>query len=105
MKYKTLIIEKGVRGRKLKKPVRIRVPERQNMAEKRLLNYIVESLNGRSRLIPFALKNLSTMKIARHLLFNRAGSPFTFFLYVNEFARARRTLRSEEFPLSASCYS
>jgi len=35
MKYKTLIIEKGVRGRRFKKPLRIIVPERQNMAEKR----------------------------------------------------------------------
>jgi len=71
MKYKTLVLERGIRGRKLKESVRIRVPVRRSVAEKRLLQYIVESLSGRSRLIPFALKNLSTMKIARHLLFNR----------------------------------
>ena len=103
MKYKTLILEKGVRGRTLKKPLRIRVPERQNMAEKRLLHYIVESLNGRSRLIPFALKNLSTMKIARHLLFNRTGSPFTFFLYINELSYFCEWMKAEPDQLMNRC--
>lgn len=32
MKYETLIIERGVRGGRLKKPVTVKVPERQNMA-------------------------------------------------------------------------
>jgi len=103
MKYKTLILERGVRGRKLKKPVKINVPERQNMAEKRLLQYIVESLSCRSRLIPFVLRNRSTMKIARHLLFNRTGSPFTLFLYINELSYFSEWMKAEPDQLMKMC--
>jgi len=103
MRYRTLILERGVRGRKLKEPVTIRVPERQSMAEKRLLRYIVESLSGRSRLIPFVLRNQSTMKIARHLLFNRTGSPFTFFLYINELSYFSEWMRAEPDQLMEMC--
>lgn len=103
MKYKTLILERGVRGRKLKKPVEIMVPEHQSMAEKKLLKYIIESLSGRSKLIPFALRNQSTMKIARHLLFNRTGSPFTFFLYINELSYFSEWMRAEPDQLMKMC--
>ncbi len=85
MKYKTIIIEKGFRGGRFKKPLRIRVPERQNMAEKKLLQYILESLSRRSCLIPLTLNNSSTMEVARHLLFNRTGSPLSLYESIDDF--------------------
>lgn len=83
MKYRTLIMERGDRGGRFKKPVTTKVPERQTLAEKKLLQYIWESLSTVSCLIPFTVNNDSTMKLARHLLFNRTGSQHTLFNYVN----------------------
>jgi len=103
MKYKTLILEKGVRGGRFKKPVRIRIPQRQNMAEKKLLHYILESLNARSMLIPFTLKNLSTMEIARHLLFNKTGSPLTLYAYINELSCFCGWMKAEPDQLMNRC--
>lgn len=85
MKYKTLTIERGVRGRRFKKPLTIRIPERQNRGEEKLLQYILESLNRRSSLVPFTLSSLSMMEVARHLLFNRTGSEFSLYGYMVNF--------------------
>jgi hypothetical protein len=82
MKYKTLIIEKSIRGHRLKEPLKTIVPERQNAAEKKLLHHILESLDGRSCLIPFTLENFSTRNLARYLLFNRTGSQLSLYGYV-----------------------
>jgi len=103
MKYKTLVIERGVRGGRFKKPLELRIPERQNRAEEKVLQYILESLSVRSRLIPFTLHNLSTMKIARHLLFNRTGSPLTFYDYINDFHSFCRWLKAEPDQLMNRC--
>ena len=81
----------------------LRVPERQNRAEEKVLQYIVESLSIRSRLIPFTLHNLSTMKIARHLLFNRTGSPLTLYGYISDFHYFCRWLKAEPDRLINSC--
>jgi integrase len=103
MKYKTLIIERGVRGGRFKKPVTIRVPERQNKAEKKLLQYIWESLSRRSSLIPFTLNNFSTMEVARHLLFNRTGSQDTFRSYIDHFNSFCRWIKAEPDQLVNKC--
>ncbi|MGA3192652.1 MAG: site-specific integrase [Candidatus Bathyarchaeia archaeon] len=81
MKYKTLVIEKSIRGKILKKPLTIKVPEQQNAAEKKLLDYVLESLNQRSCLIPFTLENFSTRNLARYLLFSRTGSQNSLYGY------------------------
>ncbi|MGD0494710.1 MAG: site-specific integrase [Candidatus Bathyarchaeia archaeon] len=103
MKYKTLVIERGVRGGRFKKPLTLRVPERQNGAEKKLLRYIWESLSRRSPLIPFTLKNFSTMEVARHLLFNRTGSQFTLYEYVDDFNCFCRWIKAEPDQLMSRC--
>jgi len=103
MKYKTLVIERGVRGGRFNKPLTLRVPERQNMAEKKLLQYILESLSRRSRLVPFALKNFSTMEVARHLLFNRTGSQLTLYGYIDTFNCFCRWVKAEPDQLMNKC--
>jgi integrase len=103
MKYKILVVERGIRGGKFKKPLRIRIPQQQNKAEKKLLQYILESLNARSRLIPFTLKYVSTMEIARHLLFNRTGSPNALFAYINELGYFCGWMKAEPDQLMNRC--
>lgn len=103
MKYKTLVIERGIRGGRLKKPLRIRIPERQNRVEKRVLQYILESLSGRSCLVPFTLSNVSTMIVARHLLFNRTGSPLTLRRYIEDFNYFCRWIKTKPDQLVNSC--
>jgi integrase len=103
MKYKTLIIERGVRGGRFKKPVRIEVPERQSKAEEKLLQYIWESLSKRSCLIPFTINNFSTMEVARHLLFNRTGSQHTLCGYIDHFNSFCRWIKAEPDQLVNKC--
>ena len=103
MKYETRIIERGVRGGRFKKPLTVKVPERQNMAEKRLLRYIWESLSAKSCLIPFTLENFSTMEIARHLLFNRTGSPYSLYSYIYNFSSFCRWIKAEPDQLVNKC--
>ncbi len=103
MKYKTLVIERGARGGKFKKPLTLRVPDRQNKAEERLLQYILESLSCRSSLVPFALKNSCTMKVARHLLFNRTGSRYTLYGYISDFYYFCRWIKAEPDQLMKRC--
>jgi integrase len=103
MKYKTLIIEKSVRGGRFKKPLRIRVPQRQSIAEKKVLQYILESLGGKSSLIPFTLNNSSTMNVARHLLFNRTGSPYTLYEYIYDFNDFCRWTKAKPDQLVNKC--
>lgn len=103
MKYKTLVIERSFHGRKYNKPLTLRVPEGQNRAEKKLLQYILESLSSRSRLVPFTLDNLSTMKVARHLLFNRTASPSTLLGYMDNYDCFCRWTGAEPDKLVNSC--
>jgi integrase len=103
MKYKTLIIERGVRGGRFKKPLTIRVPERQNRAEEKLLQYILESLSRRSCLVPFTLNNLSTMEVARHLLFNRTGSQLSLYGYIDDFNYFCRWIKAKPDQLVNRC--
>jgi integrase len=103
MKYKTLILERGCRGGRFKKPVTIRVPERQTLAEKKLLRYIWESLSTRSCLIPFTVNNVSTMNLARHLLFNRTGSQLSLYAYIDQVHRFCRWIQAEPDQLVNKC--
>jgi len=103
MRYKTLILERGCRGGRFKKPVTIKVPERQTLAEKKLLRYIWESLSTRSCLIPFTVNNVSTMKLARHLLFNRTGSQPSLYIYIDHIHRFCRWIQAEPDQLVNKC--
>ena len=103
IKYKTLVIGRGVRGHKFRKQLKIRVPVRLNAAEKKLLRYILESLSRRSCLIPFVLNSSSTMAVARHLLFNRTGSPLTFYRFVDDFYSFCRWIKAEPDQLLQKC--
>jgi integrase len=103
-KYKTLIIEKGPQGRRLRETQTIKVPRRQNAAEKKLLLYITESLSSkRPRLIPFTLENSSTMKLARHLLFNRTGSQHSLYGSVNSVYKFCDWIRAQPDQLVNRC--
>jgi integrase len=103
MRRRILVVRRGVRGGKFKKVLRISVPERQSRAEERVLQFVLESLNVRSSLVPFTLNNLSTMKIARHLLFNRTGSPLTLFAYINAFSYFCSWIKAEPDELVNKC--
>jgi len=103
MKCKTLIIERGARGGRLKKPLTIRVPQQQSAAEKKLLQYVFESLSRRSCLIPFALENSSTMKLARHLLFNRTGSQLSLYGSISSVYNFCRWIGSQPDQLVNTC--
>jgi integrase len=103
MKYKTLVIERGASGFRFRKPVTIKVPERQTLVEKKLVRHIWESLSGRSCLIPFTINNVSTMKLARHLLFNRTGSQASLYGRINLFHLFCRWIQAEPDQLVNKC--
>lgn len=103
MGYKTLIIERGAQGRRLKRPLRIRVREQQDAAEKKLLDYILESLSGNSRLIPFTLENFSARNLARHLLFSRTGSQLSLLRYIESVYHFSKWIEAQPDQLVNKC--
>jgi integrase len=60
-------------------------------------------LSCRSRLVSFTLKNSCTMKVARHLLFNRTGSRYTLYSYISDFYYFSRWLKAEPDQLMNRC--
>ena len=79
----TLIIKKGPRARKFKKPLVLEVPETKDAAEQKVQTYIMKTFVSRMPgLIPFTFENASTMEVAKHLLFHRTGSQCTLHAYI-----------------------
>jgi hypothetical protein len=71
-----------MRGRNLKTPVTVNIPEPKDDAERLLFQYIIKALVYKMpRLLPFTFNNASMMTLARHSLFHRSGSQSVFYEY------------------------
>jgi len=83
VRTQNLIITKSLQGRKLKKPLVLKVLEPQCPADLKLQNFVIETFISRIHaLAQFTFDNSSTMKIARYLLFNRTASRDCLFSYI-----------------------
>ncbi len=70
-------------GKKLKKPITFNAPDLKNAADKKLQEYIIDSLSWKMRkLVPFTFNNASTIELAKHLLRHCTGSPGTLYQYI-----------------------
>lgn len=80
---KILTITKSPLGRKLRKPLVLKVLEPQCTADLKLQHFIIGTfLSRRPALAQFTFDNSSTMKIARYLFFNRTASRYCLFSYI-----------------------
>jgi len=83
VKMKNLVITKSLQGRKLKKPLVLKVLEPQCAADLKLQHFVIETFISRIHaLAQFTFDNSSTMKIARYLVFNRTASRDCLFSYI-----------------------
>ena len=78
------LLERSARGYTLRNSVRIPLRDIYEVSSKGLVKYVITSLSTeRPRLIPYAFKNKSLLKLANYLLRYRTGSPATLYLYVD----------------------
>jgi len=83
VKMQNLIITKSLLGRKLKKPLVLKVLEPQCAADLKLQHFVIETFLSRMpALAQFTFDNSSTIKIARYLLFHRTASRDCLFDYI-----------------------
>jgi hypothetical protein len=83
VKMRNLVITKSLLGRKLKKPLVLKVLEPQCAADLKLQHFVIETFLSRMpALTQFTFENSSTMKIAKYLLFYRTASQDCLFDYI-----------------------
>lgn len=79
----TVTITESSRGHKLQQPLKLALPEAQTAADKKLQQYIIDSLLTKMpSLVHFTFENTSTIELAKHLLRHRTGSPATLYQYI-----------------------
>jgi integrase len=91
-------------GKKLKKPIRLTMPDPKNRADERLYEYIISSLSWKMRkLVPFTFDNSSTIELAKHLLRHRTGSPGTLYQYIYGVHRFCKWANTQPDQIIGSC--
>jgi integrase len=91
-------------GKKLKKPIKLTIPDPKNAADERLQRYVIESLSWKMRrLVPFTFNNTSTLEVAKHLLRHRTGSPGTLYQYIYGIHRFCRWANTQPEQLIENC--
>jgi site-specific recombinase XerD len=79
-----LVLERSIRGFKLKTPVKIPLKDICKVSSTGLAKYVIASLSkARPKLAPFVFENKSLLKLANYLLRYRTGSLGTLYLYVD----------------------
>jgi site-specific recombinase XerD len=77
-----IVINKGLRGWKLRTPITLDLAKVLAAKEKGLVAYILSSfVSERPSLLPFVFDNQSLLKMARHFLRHCSGSPHTCCAY------------------------
>jgi len=89
----TFILERSLKGYKLKTPVTIALETILAVGQRGLVEYVMRSLaSERPRLIPLVLENRSLLELARYLLRYRTASAKTLYVNMDCIARyAQRT--------------
>jgi site-specific recombinase XerD len=92
------------RGKKLKIPTALSIPEPQSAAEEKLQQYIINSLSWKMpALVPFAFANESTVQLAKHLLRHRTASQGTLYQYLYGVYRFCTWLNTQPDQLIKNC--
>jgi len=79
-----LIVEKSLRGWKLKKTVKIPLEKVLAVRQKGLITYIISTFTSeRPKLISFVFDNQSLILLARYFLRHCSGSPHSLYSYTN----------------------
>jgi hypothetical protein len=79
----TVTFTESSQGYKLRSPLTLSLPETQNAADKKLQQYVIDSLLGRMpSLLILTFENASTMQLAKHLLRHRTESPAALYQYM-----------------------
>jgi len=101
---KAITVTHSPRGYKLRKSLKLTVPEAQNAADERLQRYIIDSLSWKMpRLVAFTFNNTSTMELAKHLLRHRTGSTATLYQYIYGLHRFCQWANTQPDQLIKSC--
>lgn len=78
-----IIIERSPRGRRLKKPIILNLPENLSEGEKAVRKYVIDALCWKmSALIHFTFQNETVLKLATYLYRHTTGSDATLYQYV-----------------------
>jgi integrase len=78
-----IVIKRSPRGRKLKKPITIPLPEHSSPGEKAVQQYVINAFCSKmAALIPFTLKNKTVLRLATYLYRYTTGSRDTLYQYV-----------------------
>ncbi|HDQ06122.1 MAG TPA: hypothetical protein ENN36_05310, partial [Candidatus Bathyarchaeota archaeon] len=100
----TITVTHSPRGYKLQEPITLSVPDIKNAADKKLQQYVIDSLSWKmSSLVTFTFKNTSTLEVAKHLLRHRTGSTATLYQYIYGIHRFCKWANAQPDQLIESC--
>jgi len=100
----TITFTESSQGYKLRSPLTLSLPETQNAADKKLQQYIIDSLLGRMpSLLILTFENASTMQLAKHLLRHRTGSLATLYQYMYGIYRYSKWINATPDQIIKSC--
>ncbi len=90
-----LVLEKGLKGTRLKKPVAIPLEKILALSQKSLVEYIIRSLiSQRPSLIPWVLENQTLIELAKHMHRSQSSSHMGFYTYTNNVNQYCRRLNT-----------
>lgn len=100
----TVTFTESSQGYKLRNPLMLSLPETQNAADRKLQQYVIDSLLGRMpSLLILTFENNSTMQLAKHLLRHRTGSPATLYQYMYGIYRYSKWINNTPDQLIKAC--
>ncbi|MCJ7762034.1 site-specific integrase [Candidatus Bathyarchaeota archaeon] len=100
----TITFTESSQGYKLRTPLTLSLPETQNAADKKLQQYIIDSLLGRMpSLLVLTFENASTINLAKHLIRHRTGSQATLYQYMYGIYRYSKWLNNSPDQLIKAC--
>jgi len=78
-----ITIETSPRGKKLRKPITVRLPKAERPGEKAVLEYVIEAFTVKMpSLISLTFENKSLLNLATYLLRHTTGSKATLYQYI-----------------------
>ncbi|MFQ6081278.1 MAG: tyrosine-type recombinase/integrase [Candidatus Bathyarchaeia archaeon] len=99
-----VVIDKSPRGRRLKQPIILEIPENLSPGERAVRRYVIEALCWKMpALIHLTLRNKTVLKLATHLYRHTTGSKATLYQYTYGVHRFFKWLGREPDDLIREC--
>jgi len=77
-----IVVEKSPRGRRLKQPIAVKIPENLTQGEKAVRQYVIDAFCWKmAELIHFTFRNETVLKLATRLFYSTNGSEATLYQY------------------------